>query len=494
MINHSTDKIKIAAAPQIREYVNGTVIYLMPEKVNWLKTSTTGKWIFDQLAGKKHTVDELIDTTSEYYNLPKEVVAEPTTKLVEEFVTNGFACIDGMQKTNTSSMVDIDDLSLQQLWINITSHCNLDCLHCFVPDTKLKGEHISLKLINKLMRQASKLKVQQLVFSGGEPMLHPDLAEMLETAKGKYQFITKLITNGSIRKRELLTKIVHSIDDIQVSIDGVDEKTHDALRGKGSYKKIGEFFEILNEIAPDKVTGISFTPLPDNLSQIPKLYYLALSLGAKYIHLNRPKRPGNLQGEKLLSSKAFLSNQFFEEALDKYNELLQLIYQDKEDSVGVRKIRSVAVDTSFDPASELFKPIKKDRCAAGVLTMCVNQRGECFPCAALCTHSHVNGNIKNENLKDIYGRMRSEMEVCFNVDSDSKCSGCDFRYFCGGGCRAVNEDFTARDHACPFLFQRYDQSFQNLVRPMTANKTADQGENSANEEEPVKESFVQTVC
>jgi radical SAM protein with 4Fe4S-binding SPASM domain len=110
--------------------------------------------------------------------------------------------------------------------------------------------------------------------------------------------------------------------------------------------------------------------------------------------------------------------------------------------------------------------LKLERCGAGILTVCINQNGDVFPCAALCSKVKSFGNVQEKPLKEVLDLMKNYMEEAFSVDKDEKCKICDFKYFCGGGCRA-NNDLTVRDPLCDTLKARYTQLLNNLMATST---------------------------
>ncbi len=138
-------------------------------------------------------------------------------------------------------------------------------------------------------------------------------------------------------------------------------------------------------------------------------------------------------------------------------------------NIGLNKIAANIIDNSFDPASELLKPIKKQRCAAGILTIAINEKGDCFPCSALSV-ARSYGNLKKDSLKNIYTDMRKEMINSFSVDRDEECLSCDFRYFCGGGCRATGDDITNKDLFCDTLKERYRTFLKDLSKPVSRSE------------------------
>ncbi len=422
---------------------------LLPEEVGWLKTSDTGRLVFEWLTKTPATGDELVVRTAEHYGLPKERVEKGVLLLLEGLVGLGMVEGQGTQDFAPGPLPTLDELGLQQVWLHLTKACNFDCSYCYVDGVGHNREHMPLELAQQLVTEAEALGVFELVVSGGEPFLHPRLEEFLTFARDIGSFRIKVLTNGSLPDK-LTDCILASVDDIQVSVDGTRAEIHDELRGRGSFEKIVRLFERL-EGRNGLRCGISFTPHPSNADAIPSLGRLAQVLGADYIHLNRPKpaprwspRDGNWWGDD-----------GFARALKEYDSLLEKSFRDVELAQGFEGRKEVRIDVTFDPGSDLFIRLKRPRCAAGILTLCVDPGGDTFPCSALCRTDLVIGNAFTEGLEAVATAARQWALDSFDVDDDPWCRACHFRYFCGGGCRATAPETGARDGACTILMERF---------------------------------------
>lgn len=481
------EKIKVINKTKIMEYPNGVVIFILPEYVNWIKTSSSGKWIFGLMENEEFTIEELIKTVSDYYQLPANVIEKPTKLLIDQFFQNGIVSIGG-KKINNEKQISINDMGLQEIWLNITNVCNLKCMHCYNPEINEKPGFIDFSFVKKIVQEAHEMKVKSIILTGGEPLLHPQLADIVSYIKENSSLLIKLITNGTILNKTILGQIVPLIDDIQISLDGVTENIHDSVRGTGSYRKTIDFFNFIHEMNPQKIIGISFTPLPDNVHEIPQLYELSYRLYSKYIKLNRPKRPASACSCEILNMDSFLSKEFFEEAIEKHRMLLKKYYEDLNMDVGIEKVPRSLIDNTFDPSHELLSRIKRERCAAGVLTLCISHTGNCYPCAAL-TNLKSFGNLHELPLKDIYYLSKGEMTKCFSVNEDDECKLCDFKYFCGGGCRANAENISNHDPYCHFIKERFDSFLQSIIR-----STSDAEERDDEIEDKNKNSIFSKSC
>lgn len=449
---------------RIIELANEDIIISQDQVPTWMKSSSTGKFILEKLRTPK-TMDELVQLTCLHFNLPSDAVRPILKETVTRFVQDGIVIQSGRNINLVKERRRIEDFNLQQIWFNITNSCNLRCPHCFA---RKQGEQgfAPLKDSISLLDKAFAAGVDEIVFSGGEPTLHPDLISILKHARGLGNWKLKLLTNGFIaggsNGADTLKEICQYVDDVQVSIDGANESTHDKIRGVvGSFQRACQTVRIVSD-AGTRV-GISFTPLPKNIKEAPRLYELALNIRADYIHLNRPKFPAvpNDYPETL----RFVSEEFMMEAFSVYDKLLVICHKSYEDMRGM-PVNLPVIDTSFDPASELIAPYKKIRCGAALLTIAVNYRGDAFPCAALTRDDLCFGNVFKEELNKVHEAGRNMMIELFSVDKNEQCSKCTFRYYCGGGCRATAQDLSACDSTCSLMKDRFVDFWERLSLPI----------------------------
>ena len=119
--------------------------------------------------------------------------------------------------------------------LNLNNACNLRCKYCFTNSPK--GDHVkeylSPKVIGNLADQADELGYFEFDLQGGELLLRPDLLfETLEAIKPE-RFYLYLTTNGYYLDRKMAEKLAKfQVSRVSVSIDSMDEKVHDDIRGR----------------------------------------------------------------------------------------------------------------------------------------------------------------------------------------------------------------------------------------------------------------------
>lgn len=127
--------------------------------------------------------------------------------------------------------------------IELTNNCNLDCVFC---PRKFSNRSLGLispllfkKIIDGIKRSKSKLWTIWLM-KDGEPLIHPHLAEFIAYIKGKN--ITRQVeiySNGILLNEENTKKIIFSgLDSMIISLDAVDRKGYEIIKGKDEYKKV----------------------------------------------------------------------------------------------------------------------------------------------------------------------------------------------------------------------------------------------------------------
>lgn len=123
--------------------------------------------------------------------------------------------------------------TLKNLFIELTTACNFKCEMCDIWQTK--RQFLPFNLLSKVLRQARELGADQVSFSGGEALLYPNFQDALKLAK-TLGFNIFISTNGSLISAQNVGFLVRHVDHIGISIEG-DKKTHEQLRGPGSYDK-----------------------------------------------------------------------------------------------------------------------------------------------------------------------------------------------------------------------------------------------------------------
>ncbi|MDY6990296.1 MAG: radical SAM protein [Thermodesulfobacteriota bacterium] len=129
--------------------------------------------------------------------------------------------------------------SLRYLELQLTRRCNLKCKHCYLGTPRELD--LSLSEVVATLKEFEKMQGLRVLFSGGEPLLYPELRN-LNKRLPQFALRKVLLTNGT-RITEENQDLWSHFDEIQVSLDGLKEG-HEALRGPGTFARAVRGMEI----------------------------------------------------------------------------------------------------------------------------------------------------------------------------------------------------------------------------------------------------------
>ncbi len=163
------------------------------------------------------------------------------------------------------------------LVIHLLDGCNLQCRHCYMDAGTARATRLPLGLVERSLGEVGLLGVRAVHFSGGEPFLHPEFAEVLHHAARQAVPELSVSTNGTLigpREAALLRETGTAA---HVSIDG-PEAYHDQMRGlAGAFQASSR--AIRNLVDAGVPVSIVMTVCQDNLSCLPWLAEWALGMG-----------------------------------------------------------------------------------------------------------------------------------------------------------------------------------------------------------------------
>lgn len=114
---------------------------------------------------------------------------------------------------------------------NVTRRCNLRCVHCYSKSTdQTPADELPTAEAVRLIDDLADYGVPVILFSGGEPLMRPDIFDLMNHARERGQR-TVLSTNGTLLTIESIERLREiGLSYVGISIDGM-ESTHDCFRG-----------------------------------------------------------------------------------------------------------------------------------------------------------------------------------------------------------------------------------------------------------------------
>jgi mycofactocin radical SAM maturase len=172
----------------------------------------------------------------------------------------------------------------------LTYSCNLACVHCLSSSGRRDPRELTTVEAKRVIDEMRQLQVFYVNIGGGEPMIRPDFYELVDYATGNGVGV-KFSTNGSRIDADGAKRLAAmDYTDIQLSIDGADAATNDAVRGPGSFATARQAMDHLAEagFGPFK---ISVVMTRDNIGQLDDFERLADVYGAE-LRLTRLRPAG----------------------------------------------------------------------------------------------------------------------------------------------------------------------------------------------------------
>jgi MoaA/NifB/PqqE/SkfB family radical SAM enzyme len=131
------------------------------------------------------------------------------------------------------------------IW-EVTNECNYACSYCIFASTGRKpaGE-LDTKSIFRVLEELKEANFTHIKFTGGEPFLRDDMMDILEKS-AQHGFIFDISTNASRFNESIALRLAQSqAEMIHISLDGYDQETHQAVRGKKSFNPTIKGLELL---------------------------------------------------------------------------------------------------------------------------------------------------------------------------------------------------------------------------------------------------------
>ncbi len=187
-----------------------------------------------------------------------------------------------------------------QILMDITEVCNLACTHCphpsFVKSEHYAGRHLDPALNEKMIEEVRKhgqSKTQYIRYaSNGEPLVHPNGYDMIQSAVDHSGVYVTLTTNGKImnekRTHKLLESGVHLID---ISIDAYKPETYAKIRVKGNLevtrKNVLRLIRWVRESKATTKVVVSFVEQPENTDEVAEFESYWKGQGVDYVVIRR---------------------------------------------------------------------------------------------------------------------------------------------------------------------------------------------------------------
>lgn len=351
-------------------------------------------------------------------------------------------------------MINLKDgrARLKEVCLEITEACPMNCLHCSGECDANSRNMLSLHQIKKVISEFSGMGGEILEISGGEPLLHPFLPQIVDYAE-KNNLGTILYTSGimwnTIRgitslDRNLAAKLrLSGLGKVIFSLQGAASSTHEAVtQVRGSFNNVVCAIKIMKSLG--FWVGVHFVPMKLNYGEFRDMYQLCQDLEIDEVGVLRlvPQGRGRINKGILELSKS---------EFEEFNSVLKELTSKCSNPI-IRVGRPMDFRFVFDPS------FVKSECDAGISRCLIAPDGKVVPCPAFKQNNndrYVAGNVKDNSLVDIWNKS-SKWRDFRHFDYSQlgePCKSCEHLRQCRGGCRAqrflkYNDMYVVPDPCC----------------------------------------------
>lgn len=307
----------------------------------------------------------------------------------------------------------------------ITAACNLQCLHCVVGAGAKVEKELSTDRCLALAEELAVFGVENVAFSGGEPLLHPDFFTIARKVR-ELGLTIQVATNGTLVTPQVARDLMDLDAQVQVSLDGSTPEIHDILRpGQKAFARSIEGIKALVAAGHQVTIGTVLSTL--NISDIPAIMALTEQLGAAAFRLIPfvPKGRGELHRDMEVPPKQVMEAvRYLHEMRNRTGlNIAPLEFEEMLDG-------GVCPDS---PAPDM--PLK---CGGAVAYATITPAGEVLPCHFF--EGVRADSVQSAAFSDIWYRSRflNYFRHLRVADLNGNCSTCSWLPRCAGSCRAVN--------------------------------------------------------
>jgi len=368
-----------------KKIMNGNKVILANRQTGqWIRISKEVYDILDLGINNNLSIDEL--ELNLYDDEDKRYIRELYKKL----------CYIGIIEDENNKQVLKNKIAL----FEITHRCNLRCIHCcadadgVISDKKDLTTEESERVLDKLIEWNPEI----IMLSGGEPMLRKDFTELLIYLKKHYKGKIVISTNATLindKNVNILAKCAYQID---ISLDGIDEKTCSLVRGPGVFGKVINSVKLLNHAGFEKIT-LSMVVADKNEQLESSFNKLNKKLGTKpIIRMFAPIGRG-------MNNKSYFSN------LGENKSYLPKSY-----------IKDILNGT-----------INSCSCKGGRQELFISYNGNVYPCPSLMNQNYLLGNvlsIKSISDLSVFKKKNYDLFDILNSEIYRECKNCKVNLFC----------------------------------------------------------------
>lgn len=342
------------------------------------------------------------------------------------------------------------------LTIAPTSDCNFRCVYCYEKDSVKyppMSEEVQKKVIEMIRRSIKSIRVLNVMWYGGEPLLCFDIIRSLSRQimelcqEHGVEYKAGIVTNGYLLTPDICKEFIDlKISNIQITLDGTQEQ-HDKRRflknGEGTYKKIVDNIKAVKGILPYKIS-LRVNVDRRNIDEAKNFLELIENEGIRDIvvpYLGMVHTSNGCCSENECYTPESFAEIYYDFEFRKANGNVMRRYPAvRSNSCGADMLNSFVIDSD------------------GRLYKCWNDIG---------IHERAIGSLNAEKGKENSNFEVLKQYMMYDPTMDNTCRDCNVLPICMGGCHMQRIQNSNR---CIYMKQYLENFLEKAVDEITAKK------------------------
>ena len=302
----------------------------------------------------------------------------------------------------------------------LTYACNLACVHCLSSSGRRDPLELTTVEALSVVDQLADLQVFYVNIGGGEPMMRKDFFDIVEHSVASGVGV-KFSTNGSYLDADAARRLAAmNYLDVQISLDGMDPATNDAVRGEGSWAKARAAMDNL-AAADFGEFKISIVCTRHNVAQLDQYKAMADDYGAQ-LRITRLRPSGR--------------------GVDSYQDLRLTNPQQRDVFRWILDHPDVLTGDSFFHLNALGAETGEslpglNLCGAGRIVCLIDPVGDVYACPFVIHDDFLAGNVRDPGGFAHVWRESGLFRELREPQSAGACASCGSFDACQGGCMAT---------------------------------------------------------
>jgi MoaA/NifB/PqqE/SkfB family radical SAM enzyme len=303
-----------------------------------------------------------------------------------------------------------------------THRCNSACVSCawWTTPATAAAHELSLDEIDRLAADLSLLGTRLVVFTGGEPLLRPDIADVARLFRRRGMTLHLLTSGLALESRTASVAAV--FERVIVSLDGATAAQYRAVRGVDGFDAVRAGVRQLRAVAPQIPVSARSTIHRLNFRDMPALVDAAREIGCANISFLAADLGSAAFGHRNLP--AIQTLRLSRQDVDDFRVVVDALIRDRAGDMtsgfiaeSPAKLRAIAQHYAAMNGDEAFPP---KACNAPWMSAVIEANGDVRP----CFFHDVVGNVRRDRIAAIARQALPTFRATLDVATNATCERC----------------------------------------------------------------------